>query len=102
MVHWVIVLGSVAVYFVVTLAYTAICVTCSAPSNPYWVLQNQMADPMFYLVCILATVVALLPRYVQHHPPRLPRRRRVRKLAHQYNFTANITKILLYLLFFKM
>lgn len=56
-------LGSVAVYFIVTLAYTAICVTCTPPSNPYWVLQRQMVDPMFYLVCILATVVALLPRY---------------------------------------
>lgn len=63
MVHWVIMLGSVAVYFIVTLAYTSICVTCIPPSNPYWVVQRQMADPMFYLVCILATVVALLPRY---------------------------------------
>lgn len=58
-------LGSVAVYFIVTLAYTAICVTCTPPSNPYWVVQRQMADPMFYLVCVLATVVALLPRYYQ-------------------------------------
>ncbi|XP_075889017.1 phospholipid-transporting ATPase VB [Nelusetta ayraudi] len=65
-VHWVIMLGSVAVYFIVTLAYNAICVTCTPPSNPYWVLQRQMADPMFYLVCILATVVALLPRYIFH------------------------------------
>lgn len=80
MVHWVIMLGSVAVYFIVTLAYTAICITCNAPSNPYWVLQNQMADPMFYLVCILATVVALLPRYGQLHPPCLHLWRRVRKL----------------------
>lgn len=61
-VHWVITVGSVAVYFIVTLAYSSICVTCNPPSNPYWVLQSQMADPMFYLVCIIATVVALLPR----------------------------------------
>uniref|UniRef100_A0A3Q1EZ03 Phospholipid-transporting ATPase n=1 Tax=Acanthochromis polyacanthus TaxID=80966 RepID=A0A3Q1EZ03_9TELE len=60
-VHWVIMLGSVALYFVVTLAYSAICVTCNPPSNPYWILQSQMADPMFYLVCLISTVVALLP-----------------------------------------
>uniref|UniRef100_A0A3Q0R6B1 Phospholipid-transporting ATPase n=1 Tax=Amphilophus citrinellus TaxID=61819 RepID=A0A3Q0R6B1_AMPCI len=60
-VHWVVMLGSVLFYFIVTLAYSATCVTCNPPSNPYWVLQNQMADPMFYLICILSTVVALLP-----------------------------------------
>ncbi|XP_061582226.1 phospholipid-transporting ATPase VB [Cololabis saira] len=65
-VHWIIMLGSVTLYFVVTLAYSAICVTCNPPSNPYWILQSQMADPMFYLICTLSTVVALLPRYTFH------------------------------------
>ncbi|XP_007548475.1 probable phospholipid-transporting ATPase VB [Poecilia formosa] len=66
LVHWIIMLGSVALYFIVTLAYTATCVTCNPPSNPYWILQNQMADPMFYLIVTLCTVVALLPRYTFH------------------------------------
>ncbi|XP_040904445.1 phospholipid-transporting ATPase VB isoform X2 [Toxotes jaculatrix] len=65
-VHWVIMLGSVVLYFVVTLVYSATCITCNPPSNPYWILQSQMADPIFYLICILATVVALLPRYMFH------------------------------------
>ncbi|KAM9741456.1 phospholipid-transporting ATPase VB [Menidia menidia] len=65
-VHWIIMLGSVALYFIVTLAYSAICVTCNPPSNPYWIFQSQMADPMFYLICIISTVVALLPRYTFH------------------------------------
>ncbi|XP_071773020.2 phospholipid-transporting ATPase VB isoform X2 [Centroberyx gerrardi] len=65
-VHWVIMLGSVAVYFIVTLAYSAICITCNPPSDPYWILQSQMADPMFYLICIITTVLALLPRYMFH------------------------------------
>ncbi|CAJ1058018.1 probable phospholipid-transporting ATPase VB [Xyrichtys novacula] len=65
-VHWVIMLGSVVVFFIVTLAYSGICVTCNPPSNPYWILQSQMADPMFYLLCIITTVVALLPRYTFH------------------------------------
>ncbi|XP_054890607.1 phospholipid-transporting ATPase VB [Poeciliopsis prolifica] len=66
LVHWVIMVGSVALYFIVTLAYTATCVTCNPPSNPYWILQSQMADPMFYLIVTLCTVVALLPRYTFH------------------------------------
>ncbi|XP_056106258.1 phospholipid-transporting ATPase VB [Rhinichthys klamathensis goyatoka] len=65
-VHWVIMIGSVLVYFIVTLAYSAICTSCNPPSNPYWIMHKQMADPMFYLVCILTTVVALLPRYTLH------------------------------------
>ncbi|XP_052006084.1 phospholipid-transporting ATPase VB [Xyrauchen texanus] len=65
-VHWVIMIGSVVVYFIVTLAYSAICISCNPPSDPYWIMHKQMADPMFYLVCILTTVVALLPRYTVH------------------------------------
>ncbi|XP_073668212.1 phospholipid-transporting ATPase VB isoform X2 [Paramisgurnus dabryanus] len=65
-VHWVIMIGSVLVYFMVTLAYSAICISCNPPSDPYWIMHVQMADPMFYLVCILTTVVALLPRYTYH------------------------------------
>uniref|UniRef100_A0A671U538 Phospholipid-transporting ATPase n=1 Tax=Sparus aurata TaxID=8175 RepID=A0A671U538_SPAAU len=61
-VHWVIILGSVAIFFIVTLAYSGTCITCNPPSNPYWILQTQMADPMFYLICVITTVVALLPR----------------------------------------
>ncbi|XP_045580165.1 LOW QUALITY PROTEIN: phospholipid-transporting ATPase VB [Salmo salar] len=62
-VHWVIMLGSVSLYFMVTLVYSAVCISCNPPSDPYWILQQQMTDPMFYLVCVITTVVALLPRY---------------------------------------
>lgn len=62
-VHWVVMLGSVALYFIVTLAYSAMCISCNPPSDPYWIMQEQMSDPMFYLVCAITTVVALLPRY---------------------------------------
>ncbi|XP_017567039.1 probable phospholipid-transporting ATPase VB isoform X1 [Pygocentrus nattereri] len=65
-VHWVIMVGSVIVYFVVSLVFSALCVSCNPPSDPYWLVQEQVADPMFYLVCILTTVVALLPRYTLH------------------------------------
>ncbi|XP_060771268.1 phospholipid-transporting ATPase VB [Neoarius graeffei] len=65
-VHWVIMVGSVLVFFIVTLAFSTICITCNPPSNPYWVMQKQMNDPVFYLVCILTTIVALLPRFTVH------------------------------------
>ncbi|KAG7324489.1 hypothetical protein KOW79_012505 [Hemibagrus wyckioides] len=65
-VHWVIMLGSVLVFFIVTLAFSALCISCNPPSNPYWIMQQQMQDPVFYLVCILTTVVALLPRFTVH------------------------------------
>ncbi|XP_063784830.1 phospholipid-transporting ATPase VB [Pseudophryne corroboree] len=61
-IHWVTIIGSVVAYFVVALAYSAICLSCEVPS-PYWVMEVQMSDPMFYLVCIITPVIALLPRY---------------------------------------
>ncbi|CAB1324988.1 unnamed protein product [Coregonus sp. 'balchen'] len=62
-VHWVIMLGSVSLYFMGTLVYSALCISCNPPSDPYWIMEQQLADPMFYLVCVITTVVALLPRY---------------------------------------
>ncbi|KAI5618352.1 putative phospholipid-transporting ATPase VB [Silurus asotus] len=65
-VHWVIMVGSVLVFFVMTLVFSALCISCNPPSDPYWIMQQQMNDPVFYLVCILTTVVALLPRFTLH------------------------------------
>uniref|UniRef100_F6TTN7 Phospholipid-transporting ATPase n=1 Tax=Ornithorhynchus anatinus TaxID=9258 RepID=F6TTN7_ORNAN len=55
---------SILLFFLVALVYNAFCSTCFPPSNPYWTLQNLLGDPVFYLTCVLAPVVALLPRYV--------------------------------------
>ncbi|XP_038651908.1 probable phospholipid-transporting ATPase VB isoform X1 [Scyliorhinus canicula] len=62
--HWGSMIGSIAFYFLVTLVYSANCVTCNHPSNPYWIMQRQMTDPLFYLVCLITPVLALLPRYL--------------------------------------
>ncbi|XP_072002006.1 phospholipid-transporting ATPase VB isoform X2 [Engystomops pustulosus] len=61
-VHWITMIGSIVAYFVVALAYNAICVFCEVPS-PYWIMERQMSDPAFYMVCIFTPVLALLPRY---------------------------------------
>ncbi|XP_004587525.2 phospholipid-transporting ATPase VB [Ochotona princeps] len=62
-IHVFVMLGSFLMYFLVTLLYNGVCVTCNSPTNPYWVIQRQLADPIFYLVCVLTPAVALLPRY---------------------------------------
>ncbi|KAM8848087.1 phospholipid-transporting ATPase VB [Synchiropus picturatus] len=65
-IHWLIMLGSVALYFAVTVLYSSLCVTCNPPSNPHWIMQYLLADPLFYLISFLTTVVALFPRYLFH------------------------------------
>lgn len=62
-IHSAVMIGSILLYFVFSLIFGATCLTCNPPSNPYWIMEDQMADPVFYLVCIITTVVALLPRY---------------------------------------
>ncbi|XP_069780829.1 phospholipid-transporting ATPase VD isoform X2 [Narcine bancroftii] len=62
-IHWVFMLGSVLLYFVFALIYGGTCVNCNPPSNPYWIMEHQLKQPLFYLVCAFATLIALLPRY---------------------------------------
>ncbi|XP_049649675.1 phospholipid-transporting ATPase VD isoform X2 [Accipiter gentilis] len=63
-IHTVVIVGSILSYFIFTLAFGAICKTHNPPSNPYWIMEKHMTDPVFYLVCLLTTCVALLPRYL--------------------------------------
>ncbi|XP_069449163.1 phospholipid-transporting ATPase VD isoform X2 [Ovis canadensis] len=63
-IHMLVIVGSILSYFFFTLAFGAMCITCNPPSNPYWIMQEHMADPVFYLVCVLTTCVALLPRFL--------------------------------------
>ncbi|KAB0388352.1 hypothetical protein FD755_003308 [Muntiacus reevesi] len=62
-IHGLVLAGSFVMYFVVSLLYNAICVTCNSPTNPYRMMEGQLSDPTFYLVCFLTPAVALLPRY---------------------------------------
>lgn len=62
-IHGLVLVGSFLMYFVVSLVYNATCVICNSPTNPYWVMEGQLSDPTFYLVCFLTPVAALLPRY---------------------------------------
>uniref|UniRef100_A0A8C6NZT1 Phospholipid-transporting ATPase n=1 Tax=Nothobranchius furzeri TaxID=105023 RepID=A0A8C6NZT1_NOTFU len=50
-------------FFTVALCYNASCPTCYSPSNPYWTMQKLLQDPLFYLLCTITPIAALLPRY---------------------------------------
>uniref|UniRef100_A0A672SAW5 Phospholipid-transporting ATPase n=1 Tax=Sinocyclocheilus grahami TaxID=75366 RepID=A0A672SAW5_SINGR len=38
------------------------CVTCNSPTNPLGIETKMMSEPLYFLVCGLTTVLALLPR----------------------------------------
>ncbi|XP_034439219.1 probable phospholipid-transporting ATPase VA [Hippoglossus hippoglossus] len=61
--NWLSIGFSVALFFTVALCYNASCPTCYSPSNPYWTMQRLLQDPLFYLLCVITPVTALLPRY---------------------------------------
>ncbi|XP_075051388.1 phospholipid-transporting ATPase VD [Mixophyes fleayi] len=63
-IHWTAMGLSIVAYFLFSLAIGAACVKCMPPANPYWIMQTHVSDPMFYLVCLMSVVAALLPRYV--------------------------------------
>ncbi|XP_072476788.1 phospholipid-transporting ATPase VD isoform X1 [Notamacropus eugenii] len=63
-IHMLVIGGSILIYFFFALVFGATCVTCNPPSNPYWIMEEHMMDPMFYLVCVITTCVALLPRFI--------------------------------------
>uniref|UniRef100_A0A8D2L9A8 Phospholipid-transporting ATPase n=1 Tax=Varanus komodoensis TaxID=61221 RepID=A0A8D2L9A8_VARKO len=52
---------SIALFFIVALVYNASCPVCYHPSNPYWIMEKLMKEPMFYLSCLITPAVALLP-----------------------------------------
>lgn len=61
-IHWLTIVGSIVAYFIVSLGYSGICLFCNTPS-PYWLMEMQMSQATFYVVCIITPVIALLPRF---------------------------------------
>ncbi|XP_042325758.1 phospholipid-transporting ATPase VD isoform X2 [Sceloporus undulatus] len=56
--------GSIFLFFSINGTFGAVCVLCNPPANPYWVIQRQLSNPTFYLVCVITTLLALLPRFL--------------------------------------
>uniref|UniRef100_A0A673MTV0 Phospholipid-transporting ATPase n=1 Tax=Sinocyclocheilus rhinocerous TaxID=307959 RepID=A0A673MTV0_9TELE len=61
--NWVSIGFSIALFFTVALCYNASCPTCFSPSNTYWTMQRLLGEPIFYLLCVVTPIAALLPRY---------------------------------------
>ncbi|XP_029316142.1 phospholipid-transporting ATPase VD isoform X2 [Cottoperca gobio] len=61
-IHALVLLLSAASYFGFVLLFSLFCVTCSPPTNPVGVETLHMSQPLFYIVCALTTVTALIPR----------------------------------------
>ncbi|CAK6979560.1 probable phospholipid-transporting ATPase VD [Scomber scombrus] len=61
-IHMLVLVLSGGSYFGFVLLFSVGCVTCSPPTNPVGVETLQMSQPLFYIVCALTTVAALLPR----------------------------------------
>ncbi|XP_068599691.1 phospholipid-transporting ATPase VA [Brachionichthys hirsutus] len=60
--NWLSITFSVVLFFSVALCYNASCPACYT-SNPYWTMQRLLQDPLFYALCVITPVTALLPRY---------------------------------------
>ncbi|XP_056248772.1 probable phospholipid-transporting ATPase VD isoform X1 [Seriola aureovittata] len=61
-IHVLILVLSAGSYFGFVLLFSVSCVTCSPPTNPVGVETLQMSQPLFYIICAITTVTALLPR----------------------------------------
>lgn len=61
--NWMSIAFSIALFFTVALCYNASCPACYSPSNPYWTMQRLLQEPLFYLLCFITPIAALLPRY---------------------------------------
>lgn len=66
--HWITIIGSVVIYLVFSLIYNAVCVACNPPTDPYWIMEKQLSEPSFYLLCLITPAIALLPRFEQSTP----------------------------------
>ena len=55
---------SLFVYYGINLLVAVSCVTCTHPSNPYWVVIQALQSTDHWLAVLLVVVLALCPRYV--------------------------------------
>ncbi|KAI8440532.1 hypothetical protein MSG28_001780 [Choristoneura fumiferana] len=60
--------GSLGAFFVMTLIYQSFSVSFLKLPSTYHVLHHALADPVYWLVLVVATVAALAPRQVTARP----------------------------------
>jgi len=62
-VHWTSMILSILFFFAFVLVYNSFCITCFGLQNPFWVIQHTMGSAEYWLVILLTSFTALLPRY---------------------------------------
>ncbi|XP_050679934.1 phospholipid-transporting ATPase VD [Leptidea sinapis] len=58
--------GSLGAFYVMTLVFQSMCVSCFGLPSTYKVMEHALADPTYWLVLALSTVAALAPRLACH------------------------------------
>ncbi|XP_050308196.1 phospholipid-transporting ATPase VA isoform X2 [Anthonomus grandis grandis] len=61
-IHAASIICSIGAFFLYSLSYNTFCVNCFGLPSTYWTIQISMQRPQYWLVTVLASVVALLPR----------------------------------------
>lgn len=65
-IHLLALTGSLGSFFLLTLVYQTVCVSCFKLPSTYFVMHHAFVDPVYWLVVIVTTVAALAPRYGYH------------------------------------
>jgi len=60
--HWMAMLTSIVLYLGFGLTYNAVCSNCEGLTNPYWVMQHSLMDPVQHLVLVITGLLSNLPR----------------------------------------
>merc|ERR1712062_228372 len=61
-IHWTSMLLSILFFFAFVLIYNSFCITCFGLQNPFWVIQHTMGSAEYWLIILLTSITALLPR----------------------------------------
>ncbi|GAB6021543.1 hypothetical protein CHUAL_004143 [Chamberlinius hualienensis] len=63
-IHLVSFIVSIGTFFIFNIFYDTICLRCSSLPNPYWVFHHCLATPSFWLIVLIISIIAPLPRLV--------------------------------------
>jgi phospholipid-translocating ATPase len=63
-IHVVSIVASIGAFYLYSFLYNSLCVNCFGLPSTYWIIQKATARPTYWLITLLSSVVAILPRYV--------------------------------------
>lgn len=63
-IHFISLFISLGSFFLFSFVYNSVCLQCINLSTNTWVLRSTVASPTYWLVILVSTVLALLPRFI--------------------------------------